>query len=344
MSPATRRAFTLAELVVVVALIALLTVGIGRLFAGISEATGRGMATSELNATARAIEDALRRDFDLLNQMDSEDAFLVIRAVELGGDPDRPIYLSIDDREADVRDGLTPYDDGSRAVTTRLDEMAFVVRAAGAAAFRTQQDDGAFTGAQPTADAARIYYGHGLRPRIDPNWPPDDPEAPDAPEAPIRQFVSDGYFGSRPGPDARDYFPDGVITGRNEYAQDWILARQALLLYGPRATGVADPGVAESTFGADREYAPYVRDLENISRFWDTFLNDAPSGDELLAWPGPVYDAAQEATSGDVARPNPRLISHGRYAFLCGSRPQQVRSPRADAIRRCEELGGADHR
>jgi type II secretory pathway pseudopilin PulG len=309
-----RRAFTLAEMVVVVGLIALLTVGIGRLFAGVSEAVGRGMATSELDAAARAIETRLRRDFELINRMDSEDLFLVIRAAELGGDPERPIYLTPDDAEADVRDRLEPYEEGSRAITTRLDEMAFLVRAPGAAAFRTQQDDGPFTSGQPLASAARIYYGHGLRPRLDPNWPPDDPDAEDAPTTPERQFVADGWFGSPPGPDDRDYLPDGVITGRNQYAGDWILARQPLLLYGARATGVSDPGAAQPAIGTDREYAPYIRDLENLSRFWDEFLSDdAPSGDaDLLAWPGPIYTAAQEARGGETARPDPRLIGHGR--------------------------------
>jgi len=78
-------------------------------------------------------------------------------------------------------------------------------------------------------------------------------------------------------------------------------------------TPPADPA-ARPAIGADREYAPYVRDLENLSRFWDNFLeSDAPAAaQDLLAWPGPVYTAAQEALGGDVARPDPRLIAHGR--------------------------------
>lgn len=305
-----RRAFTLAELVVVIGLVALLTVGIGRLFAGVSDAVTRGLAASELDATARAIEDALRADFDLVNEMQSEDLFLAIRAVELGH-PDRPVYLSAEDAEADLRDGLAPYDPGSRALRTRLDEMAFLARAPGASAFRSQQDNGLFTAAQPTAEGARIYYGHGLRPRFDPNWPPD-PTDPDPPTTPLRQFVSDGYFASPPGADQRAYLPDGVVSGRNQYAGDWILARQALVLYGARATGADRPDSADPPVGTDREYAPYVRDLENLSRFWENLLSDAPNGVDLLAWPGPVNTKAGESGSSVVARPDPRLISHGR--------------------------------
>jgi len=306
------RGFTLAELVVVVALIALLTVGIGRLFAGVSDAVGRGLAASELDATARAIEGNLRRDFARVNRMASEDTFLVIRAAEIGGDPDRPIYLTADDREADVRDGVTPYAEGSRAIFTRLDEMAFLARASGAEAFRTQQESGIFTSGQPSAEGARIYYGHGLRPRQDPDWPPPE-GATDAPDAPLRQFVSDGWFGSRPAAsDGRGYLPSGPISGRNEYAADWVLARQALLLYGPEATGVADPDNADSTFGTDREYAPYVRDLETLHRFWREldYGGAGINGAEEFAYPGPVFPSTEP--NAEDRRPDPRLIMHGR--------------------------------
>lgn len=306
--------FTLAELVVVVALIALLTVGIGRLFAGVSDAVGRGLAASELDATARAIEGNLRRDFARVNRMNSADTFLVIRAAEIGGDTDRPIYLTADDREADIRDGITPYGEGSRAIVTRLDEMAFLARSPGAGAFRTQQESGPFsTGLPtPTAEGARIYYGHGLRPRQDPDWPPPE-GATDAPAAPLRQFVSDGWFGSRPAAsDGRAYLPTGPISGRNEYAAGWVLARQALLLYGPEATGVADPVNQDATFGTDREYAPYIRDMESMHRFWrELDYGDAGiNGAEEFAYPGTVFPSTEP--DREDRRPDPRLIFHGR--------------------------------
>ncbi len=305
-----RRAFTLAEMVVVVALIAILTVGIGRLFAGVSDAVGRGLAASELDSTARAIEEAIRRDFARVNLMQSEDTFLVIRAVELGGDPERPIYLTPEDRQADVLARIDPYDPGSTAIHTRLDEMAFLAAGNGADQFRSQQDDGFFTVTPPKADGARIYYGHGLRPRFDPDWPLPDPPPADANTDPLRQFVSDGWFGSRAGDDERSYLPGGRISGRNEYASDWVLARQALLLLGPQATGQR-PDLYSSAppYGYNREYAPYIRDLETLTRFWDQHLTDAPTGAEMFAWPGPVNPAVSFDT---IPRPDPRLISHGR--------------------------------
>lgn len=304
-TPSPRRAFTLAEMVVVVALIAVLTVGIGRLFAGVSNAVSRGLAASDLDAAARAIENALRTDFERVNDMQSEDTFFVIRAVELGGDPDRPIYLTSDDREADVLEGIAPYDPGSRAIHTRLDEMAFLSAVPGVTTtFRSQQDAGFFTAGAPAADAARIYYGHGLRPKLGPAR-----ELPDGTLAdPLRQFVSDGWFGSPPGDDGRDYLPDGTIGGRNQFASDWILARQALLLYGAEATGRADPDNGEPQYQDDREYAPYIRDLETLNRFWGDLLAEAPGGPDNYTWPGPVNPAVTD----NIARPDPRLIMHGR--------------------------------
>jgi len=305
-----RRAFTLAEMVVVVALIALLTVGIGRLFAGVSDAVGRGLAVSELDAAARAIEETLRSDFQRVNDMRSEDTFLVIRSVELGGDPLRPIYLTPEDREADVLENIDPYDPGSRAITTRLDEMAFLAAGNGADQFRSQQDDGYFTTSPPKADGARIYYGHGLRPRLDPGWPLPEGAPDTANTNPLRQFASDGWFGSRPGADGRAYLPMGQISGVNEYAADWVLARQALLLYGSLATGQRTGYLASGAgYGSNREYAPYIRDLETLSRFWQNHLADAPGGPADFTWPGPVYPSVIYA---ETPRPDPRLIAHGR--------------------------------
>ncbi len=323
-TPNSRRAFTLAEMTVVVGLIALLTVGIGRLFAGVSDAVNRGLAVSDLDAAARALEESLRRDFARVNAMNSEDTFLVIRAIELGGDPERPVYLTAEDREADISDDLNPYEGGSRAIHTRLDEMAFLASSLEPLGFTSQQDAGVFTRGSARASAARVYYGHGLRPRLDPDWPLPESAPDDANTEPLRQFVSDGWFASRAGQSMdgrRTYLPDGVISGRNEFAADWVLARQALLLMGPEATGTRDPDNLNSPYAEDREYAPYIRDLETLARFWDDHLDDAPGGDENYTWPGPVNSLVSETTT---PRPDQRLIAHGRVD-VCAQSLQSVR-------------------
>jgi len=289
----TRVAFTLTELLVAIAAIALLTTGIGRIFSSVSKLITVGSAVSEIDQTARALEKQLRDDFEAFNRMRPEDTFLAIRMREVGdinhngvlqpGDGEIPLYLSIKDRDADRRDigngTLTaPYEPGSRAVTRRLDEIMFI-GANLATGYPSYEIDSDHKGDTVKATTARIYYGQGLRPLPDPTWPPVDVNIPLAPRAPFRSFLADGDFGSSPNPSTPNvlfsqnrFDPSGFsgfanVTGRNEFATQWPLLRQSMLLYGGDAAGYASNGTITGTpIGFNREIAPLIRDVETEQR------------------------------------------------------------------------------
>lgn len=321
----SRRAFTLTELVVAVGIVALLTVAIGQVFRSVSGLARVGTAVAEVDQLARALERQLRDDFEALSRTPSSKTFLAIRMREVGDinrdgelDPNEvPLYLTRADFEADRRDGLTPYEEGSRAITTRVDELMFLARSPRATYPSYQRD--ALGRTAVSADAARIYYGHALRPHPDPTWPPQnyDPTNPNTWDFPVRQLYPDGDFGQGPyfiNTDNDQYTQEfltgsidggpGLIdaTGRNQFAGGWILARQPLLLYGGDAAGYNQSRSADrDPIGESRTFAPFVRDLE--SRLF-------------AAIPRPLFGPAAPGDQGDFLddpdRPNPRYIAQGR--------------------------------
>lgn len=292
----SRRGFTLTELIVAIGVVGLLTVAIGQIFGSVSRLVSVGTALAEVDGLARHMEARLQEDFDALNRIGAQNTYIAIRWREVGDlDRDRTadlsaneeeVYLTPDDEEADRKDRFArPYETqtipssgrtiASRAITTRIDEIAFLGMSPPDAPFRSAQVQGDAEGARsPSARAARIYWGHALKPR---------PQRSNV--TPEREFVPDGDFGWGP----RAY--DGTVrsyatplddingqnipvdtfapSGRNKFAGDWTLARQTLLLYGGGATGAMDPlsGVTDAPIGRDREYAPYVSDIVSASRF-----------------------------------------------------------------------------
>ncbi len=291
-----RRAFTLTELLVAIAALALLTTGIGKIFSSISSLVAIGSAESEINQVARALERQLRDDFESFNRMRPEETFLAIRMREIGnldhndnlntGQGEIALYLNADDRDADRSDLsnaliTSPYEEGSRAVTRRVDEIMFI-GFNGANGYTSYQLDPSTTAGDSTAQYARIYYGHGLRTVPDEGWPPADPFDTNAPSVPTRWFIPDGDFGSSPNPvvnppdpllsqnrfSAIATTPSPNATGRNEFASEWTLGRQPMLLYGGEAAGYSTSSGTQlrPRIGARREFAPYIRDLENEQR------------------------------------------------------------------------------
>lgn len=291
-----RRAFTLTELLVAIAAIALLTVGISKIFTSISSLVAIGSAESEINQVARALEKQLRDDFESFNRMRPEETFLAIRMRKIGdldgdetmttGQGEIALYLNSDDREADRSDLsnallASPYEEGSRAVTRRVDEIMFI-GFNGANGYTSYQLDPETTAGDSTSQHARIYYGHGLRTVPDENWPPADPADINAPSVPMRWFIPDGDFGASANPvgliqdpalsenrfAAIATTPFDEATGRNEFASQWTLGRQPMLLYGGEAAGYATTSGTSlrPRIGARREIAPYIRDLENEQR------------------------------------------------------------------------------
>ncbi|RMD64275.1 MAG: hypothetical protein D6824_04205, partial [Planctomycetota bacterium] len=102
---------------------------------------------------------------------------------------------------------------------------------------------------------------------------------------------------------------------RNEYASSWSLARQPLLLFGGRAAGKQQRPFAdrEAVIDNDREYAPFIRDIETFDRVWTksspAIAIDEPGPNKLVVGPfGPERE-----------KPEPRLIRHGRVDICAQS-------------------------
>ena len=307
------RAFTLAELIVAVAAVALLTVGIGQVFSSVGKLVGTGAALAEADQFARAISRQLNDDFAALNRMRSEDTFLAIRCRRIGDVNrngaletalgERAIYLTRDDREADQRDGINAYAAGSRALTVRADEVMFLGLTSG---FTTSQVAHP-QGLEPTpgSPVARIYYGHGLRPLPDPLFDPSNP--PLDSNVPRRQWLPDGDFGQRPGETNRfDPASPVLVTGRNEFAGDWLMLRQSLVLFGGTAAGYRR--VPRSPFDPGIFYVPYIREQEVIDRF---------SGSGIL-------NLNQSSWLRLTNFADPRLLSRGRVD-LCAQSEEDVK-------------------
>ncbi|HVZ93778.1 MAG TPA: hypothetical protein VG797_04645, partial [Phycisphaerales bacterium] len=284
----------------------------------------------------------------------------------------RIIYLTAEDRSEDLADpvvqaaGNDPYRRDAttgrsvgRAVTCRLDELIFLSKAKSGGGFISPRPPADGTMAPDSADAARIYIGHGLRPAPDQEsdfftMSEQDPTNPAArnlsrPLVAQRRWVSDGDFGQRAGTPNLPFDPENdtertvnqhCCTGRNEYAGDWMLLRHALMLgsdFTGRAGDHLPPGIVSPR--QQEIYAPYIRDLESKDRFKHTLGGgdsatpfDVPKRDELsfphsdsvssIDW---LPDAA--VGGGDtysLRGPFPRLIRFGRVD-ACGQTLDSVK-------------------
>lgn len=331
------RGFTLAELVVAIGAALLLTFGVGQVFQSVGNIVSQGTAIAEVDQLARAIERQIRDDFDAMNSMRAEDTFLAIRNRIV-----TDVYLSREDMEADRREGTVGTSFSRIIPETRLDEIMFIAQSTEDAFVSYEKDPNnllttssgtVFVPGVVSSRYARIYYGHGLRPVPEPR----DLE----PNTPFVR-VADGDFGA-PRDDANRDNIFGVGNGisymtidglggavntdqisddeRNRYAGDWPLARQALLLHDEGGTIMGRPTTGgpsgpSSIIGSQREYAPYIRDLQTENRF-DITERDPD--------PGPSDIALIAPTSIDPDTvPNPRLIRHGR-TDICAQSLEEVR-------------------
>lgn len=318
-----RGGFTLTELLVAVGAVGLLTVGIGQIFKSVTKLTSSGQAVAELDAVARALEAQLRADFDAFNRLPPEQSFLVIRMREEGdlnrngvlepNEGEIALYATPEERDADRREGVAAYGvtnvggvvTRSRAVSRRLDDMAFLALAPADEPYRSAQavQTPGQAASAPTSRFARIYWGHALRPRLDPT-PQQNTSTGQL--LPARQYIPDGNFGDAPGAQMTLGYPGftGTIlaTGRNEFASRWMLARQPMLLFGGSAAGnSANP--YDAPLGWDTEYAPFVRDLEGFLR------EQAMMQPQTGANPNYGISTTNQTENG---YPNPRYAFHGR--------------------------------
>lgn len=274
-----RRGFTLAELIVAVGAVALLTIGIGQIFSSVNKLVGAGAAIAETDQMARAIEARMREDFASLGRLRTEDTFFAIRSRRVAG-----TYLNRDQRDLDRRAGLNEASVGTAARTRRLDEMMFLAFGGEGGGYASAQIPPGSRNDTVSAPVARIYYGHALRPQPDTAY---DPENPGAANVPVRLWVPDGDFGQKAGDINR--FDSGVpAVGRNEFAGDWQLVRQPLLLYGSLAAGPSAGSNAKPAIPPGLAYAPYIRDLDTWSRFAgvkETSTNLWPRGGQWQTYP-----------------------------------------------------------
>ncbi|MCA9282644.1 MAG: hypothetical protein H6812_12510 [Phycisphaeraceae bacterium] len=310
----TASGFTLIELLVAVGAVLLLSVGVGQIFRQVGNLVNTGSSAAEIDQLARALERQMADDFRALSLMPQDETFMVIRGRWIGDvnnnqmldNNERAIYLTPEDREADLRDGIDPYEAGSRAVTIRADEIAFLVDGR---EYRTAQVDP--LGATDFAtNGARIYYGQALRPHseIDPTSDFDDPTRYE------REYDPDGDFGQRAG-ETNAFFNDEVSAdARNEYASEILLARQALLLGGSVAAGYQGNPPRPPLIGSQRAYTPYIRDLEANDRFFGINYNFETNPPELRS----------SDVGGANINPSIRLARHGRVD-ICAMTVDEIR-------------------
>lgn len=224
-----RRAFTLMEMVVAVAAVAIVAVGLAAIFDSVGKTVAGGKKLSLLNTYAGLIESRMRRDFDQM----SREGFLAIRQQWIHDDSGARWLVPVSDTDAT----------GGRE--RRADEIVFFTRGK----FDTVRVPvGRVGGGQPaivSADAARIYYGHGqmVNP-VDANGQPNlayekpDPTDVNPPAVPNNPFVGLGIRGSAADP----------ASNPNFYAGNWTLLRLQTLLVKPRSTSAL--GADYSALGA----------------------------------------------------------------------------------------------
>lgn len=198
-----RGAFTLVEMLVAVGAVALIAVGLARVFSAAGKTVRVGGVVSRLNESAALLERQIREDISRMTR----NGFLVIvneRAGEgLKGSSVPPnevghlVRLSADD----------PSDGRQR----RIDQ--FIIFAEGT--FETKRE-AVVRNLTASSTQARIYYGHGLRWTDPANRNPIDIQ--DVDQDDDHAQVNTPAFGS-PGP--------------NQYASQWDLMRHVTLLAEP---------------------------------------------------------------------------------------------------------------
>jgi prepilin-type N-terminal cleavage/methylation domain-containing protein len=214
-----RRAFTLVELLVALAAVALLAIGIAEVFRLTGKTVSAGRRLSNITAYAGLLERQLRADFATMTR----DGFLVIRndGADANGNGryDRDVIDASGTTRGADRVPLSPSDD-SGGRTRRTDSITFFATGRFATARDARHPDAIARGS-----AARIYYGHGARqsptasnylvPRADDQFANN---GDDVRMLPLGRRATDGT----PSP--------------NQYASDWVLLRHVTVLAPPRSS------------------------------------------------------------------------------------------------------------
>lgn len=237
----TRRkvGFTLAETLVAIGAVALLSVGIAAVFQSVGETVTTGRRVSAFNQYVTLIERQMRRDFEQM----SRDGFLVIHH-QYAVNPNTPNLPA-------GRLSVLPYEGAplNAGRPRRIDEVMFFARGD----FASSREPMAPGVIASSANAA-VYYGHGAQ------WPTvwkgdafyDRPEVDGDRTFTAVQFrpLVLGYAPTTTTP--VDEYP-------NQYASSWTLLRHVTLLAAPSST---DRRYAPSGIFGLQPTSPYLIDQE----------------------------------------------------------------------------------
>lgn len=283
------RGFTLVELMVAIAVTAILIVAVNQIFGSVSDGVSRGLALSEIMASARVIGDQIERDFEQMIGP-GENGVLAIAGYEANS------YVDNDDEEA----GIAKRD-------VRSDQILFI-RRRGEADPVTPQADNTYDG-YSSAAYTRVWYGHALRTETDGTDPGDDLGVADTPNEFAIDWIlgrqalflnQDGSSGHRP---FSVYAQGGTTTANvNGYSNPVGSPRiwhgvTDVALYGldtPNATygcmvGTAEKGTSE-TIGdtrlqkADSATAYALKMYEYLFVTQRLLCNPKPSGTTYDSW------------------------------------------------------------
>lgn len=294
----TRTAFTLAELMVAIAILIVVIIATARIFGTASAVTGMSEATTDVMQEAAAIERQIRSDFNRL----STDGFFAIvgRAVQndynvLSGGP--------------LLDPSQPPD-----AWIRLDQLVFFTQ--GAQSIQTIRQPpnpvpGQSGSHKAQSAASRVYYGHAVqftegpparRPgnadyvlAFDP-----DPASPILPFTWLNNpgnFVETKFF-DNVNPQEYQQSTFGPVSVNQPPAKQWVLARHALALardggdpsiylWGSRVA----PSIAHRVVTSGRVDAA-AQQLNDIKRFME--LAPVAGGFEARPWLDPAYSAGDQ--------------------------------------------------
>lgn len=223
---ARRGGFTVVELLVAIAVVAIISVGLSVIFGTVGDAVADGRRVSELNRAAARIEQQIRDDLSGLTR----DGFMVITnryaSNELG-----QVFSS--DALGAIQPGvqLSPSDQQGRA--RRADELMFFARGD----FQTKRRALA-PGVVANSSEAAIYYGIGQSRPL--NILADQPTSarnfyfnPSVHDSNLRSDQISRYAPLPGNPQ-----PAGQLPNPNRYARDWSLLRQVTLLAEPQLVRV----------------------------------------------------------------------------------------------------------
>ncbi|MHC4415513.1 MAG: PulJ/GspJ family protein [Planctomycetota bacterium] len=219
-----RGGFTLAELMVAVAILIVVIVATSKLFGTASKVTGLGQAGADVLQEAAAVERQIRADFQRL----APEGFFAVRCVAVRNNANAP---------GPLLNPALPFD-----AFIRADQLVFFAN--GVQSIQTfRQGAGANRKAQATV--SRVYYGHAFQAPEGPDVKVADPDAVWAidPAIDLNDLLVPWYVGTRDfvrtrfqrnaGDPPGDYVIQGVFGSFNVTqppARQWLLARQAVVL------------------------------------------------------------------------------------------------------------------